>query len=234
MAIGFAVEIRRGALRRYDISPAVGPVTREGAGSAFIKAAAEALAFDVLASAPLADCHQGAYYERRTRVKRVAHLLVFYGFLMLLVATILGFIFDKWVTATTFLPAYYLGPGGEAVIVGIGTLGGAMCLVGLGIYVPVRYRGERPAAKATSADWFLALLALTVITGFALETSEFYWSQAVDAVFWVHMLFVASLFVSMPFTKFSHALYQPVWAVYERMARRGGREPRLPVPRETR
>ncbi len=162
MLIGFAVEIRRGgALRRYDIYPAVGPVTREEAGSAFIKAAAEALALDVLASAPLADCHQGAYYERRTRVKRTAHLLIFYGFLMLLIATIVGFIFDKWVTATSFLPpAYYLGPGGgEAAIVGgIGTAGGgALCLMGgLGIYIPTRYRGGRgppPRPPALIGSW---------------------------------------------------------------------------------
>lgn len=230
MIIGFAVEIRRGTLRRYDIYPAVGPITKEGTGGAFIKAAVEALAMDVLASAPLSDCHQGAYYERRTRVKRAAHLLIFYGFLLLLVATIMGFAFDKWVTANSFIPAYYLGTYGFASVVGTGTVGGILCLIGLGIYIPTRYRGDRPATKATSADWFLTILALTVVTGFILEVSELYWSTAVDAAFWIHMVFVASLFVSMPFTKFSHALYQPIWAIYERTARHSGREPRLPVP----
>ncbi|KUO90601.1 MAG: hypothetical protein RXQ96_07225 [Thermocladium sp.] len=231
MVIGFAVEIRRGAIRKYDIYPAIGPITREGTGSAFIKAALEALFLDVLAAAPLSDCHQGAYYERRTRVKRGAHLLIFYGFLFLLAATIIGFATDKWVTSTEFIPAYYLGPWGFTLMAGIGMLGGILCLIGIGIYVPTRYRGDKPATRLTSADWFLAMLTLTVITGFILEAAEILWQQALAVAFWIHMIFVASLFVTMPFTKFSHALYQPIWAIYERMGRRSGKEPRLPIPK---
>jgi len=215
LVIGFVYELMRGAARRFEKNP-----TEQKGGTAGLLARAfiETIFLDIFASAPLADCHSQAYYARRPHTKRVAHLLIFYGFLLTLIATGLGFLFDKWITPYEFSEAYYLGSAGSMIETGLGVIGGAMMLAGIVIYWPIRYRGED--WKTTSlADLFLFFLAFTVITGFILEAAEAY-SAYIAPAFWVHMAFVVALFATMPFTKFSHALYQIIWNTYNRFEKK--------------
>ncbi len=210
LAAGFIFELKQGAARRFTrYSNAQG-----GNGSLLARAFIETIFLDMFASEPMAACHTEAFYENRTHVKRLSHLLIFYGFVLLLISTLIGFIFDRWITPYTFSKAFYLGPAGSAIETGLGLIGGIIILAGVVIYWPSRYRGEDWKA-VTSADLFLLLLAFTVITGFLLELAEAY-SLYVDAAFWVHMAFIFALFATMPFTKFSHALYQIIWNTYDR------------------
>jgi nitrate reductase gamma subunit len=227
LIIEFAIEIYRGKVRSYNIFPVKGPSVAEGKTSAFIKALAEVVVYDILASAPLAECHTGAYYSKKPHTKRSAHLLFLYGFIMLILSTISGFIFDKWVTQSEFLPSYYLGPAGEAIELGLGTLGGLFVLIGFLMYWPSRFRGESNL-RITGTDVFILLLVFTVLTGFVLEVAEIFFTYSVTIVFWIHISFVFLLFITMPYTKFSHALYQIIWNYYERYARRTGKQPKIP------
>ncbi len=228
LIIEFAIEIYRGKVRSYNIFPVKGPTVTEGKASASIKALAEVVFYDILASEPLAECHTGAYYSKKPHTKRTAHLLFLYGFIFLILSTISGFVFDKWLNQSTFLPSYYLGPLGEGVELALGTLGGVLVLIGFIIYWPSRFRSESNS-RISGTDVFILLLVLTVITGFALEVAEFFFAFSVAYIFWVHMSFVFLLFITMPYTKFSHALYQIIWNYYERYARRTGKQPRVPT-----
>jgi len=232
LIIEFAIEICRGEVRSYNIFPVKGPSVSEGKTSASIKALAEVVAYDILASEPLAECHTGAYYSKKPHTKRSAHLLFLYGFIMLILSTISGFIFDKWVTQSAFLPSYYLGPAGNAIELGLGTLGGLLVLIGFIIYWPSRFRSESNS-RITGTDVFILLLVFTVLTGLALEVAEIFFAYSVTSVtvaFWTHISFVFLLFITMPYTKFSHALYQIIWNYYERYARRTGKQPKIPSP----
>jgi len=232
LIIEFAIEIYRGKVRSYNIFPFKGPSVSEGKTSASIKALAEVVAYDILASEPLAECHTGAYYSKKPHTKRSAHLLFLYGFIMLILSTISGFIFDKWVTQSAFLPSYYLGPAGNAIELGLGTLGGLLVLIGFIIYWPSRFRSESNS-RITGTDVFILLLVFTVLTGLALEVAEIFFAYSVTSVtvaFWTHISFIFLLFITMPYTKFSHALYQIIWNYYERYARRTGKQPKIPSP----
>jgi nitrate reductase gamma subunit len=229
LIIEFVIEILRGKVRSYNIFPIKGPSVSEGKASASIKALAEVVAYDILASEPLAECHTGAYYSKKPHTKRSAHLLFLYGFIMMILSTISGFIFDKWVTQSAFLPSYYLGPAGEAIELGLGTLGGLLVLAGFIIYWPTRFRSESNS-RITGTDVFILLLVFTVLTGLALEVAEIFYAYSVTAVFWAHISLVFLLFITMPYTKFSHALYQIIWNYYERYARRTGKQPKIPLP----
>lgn len=227
LIVEFGIEIYRGKAIYYSMFPFKGPSTSEGKASASIKALAEVFVYDILASEPLSECHTGAYYSKKPHSKRTAHLLLFYGFILLIFSTISGFIFDKWVNQSSFLPSYYLGPLGEVVELGLGTIGGILVLVGFIIYWPSRFRGES-SSRITGTDLFIILLVLTVLTGFVLEVIEFFFVYWVAAAFWVHMSIVFLLFITMPYTKFSHALYQIIWNYYERYSRRTGKQPKIP------
>ncbi|MDP8013072.1 MAG: hypothetical protein RAK22_03135 [Nanoarchaeota archaeon] len=227
LIVEFGIEMYRSKVIYYSIFPFKGPSTSEGKASASIKALAEVFVYDILASEPLSECHTGAYYSKKPNLKRTAYLLIFYGFVMLILSTISSFIFDKWVTQSTFLPSYYLGPLGEAVELSLGTIGGTLALIGFIIYWPIRFRGES-SSRITGTDLFIVLLVLTVITGFVLEASELFFVYWVDAAFWVHISLVFALFITMPYTKFSHVLYQIIWNYYERYSRRTGKQPKIP------
>ncbi len=227
LIIEFAIEIYRGKVRSYNIFPVKGPSVSEGKASASIKALAEVVVYDILVSEPLAECHTGAYYSKKTHTKRSAHFLFLYGFILLILSTVSGFIFDKWVTQSAFLPSYYLGPIGETIELGLGTLGGFLVLIGFIIYWPSRFRSESNS-RITGTDVFILLLVFTVLTGLVLEVAEIFFTYSVTVVFWIHMSFVFLLFITMPYTKFSHALYQIIWNYYERYARRTGKQPKIP------
>jgi nitrate reductase gamma subunit len=227
LIIEFAVEILRGKAKKYDIYPSSGPVTKEGAFSSISKAIAEVFVYDALLSSPLAECHTGAYYERKHHLKRIGHIMFFYGFLLLIFSTLSGFIFDRWVTSTTFIPSFYLGSAGEYIELFLGSLGGSLVILGFILYWPARFRGENNS-RLTSTDAFLLLLLGTVITGFMMEDFELFNFSSISWMFWIHMTFVFLLFATMPYTKFSHVLYQIIWNFYDRVSKREGVEPRIP------
>ena len=211
LIVGFAYELARGVTRRFVENP---PRQVSGASGLLARAFIETIFLDMFAAEPMAECHTQAFYERKAHTKRISHLLIFYGFLLLLISTLIGFIFDKWITQYEVLEAYYLGPAGSLIETSLGIIGGVMILAGTVIYWPARHRGE-DWKSVSAADLFLILLAFTVITGFILEAAEAY-SAFISAAFWVHMAFVIALFATMPFTKFSHALYQIIWNTHNR------------------
>lgn len=210
LAAGFVFELSQGATKRISKYSNA----QSGNGGLLARAFIETIFLDMFASEPMAVCHAKAFYENKTHIKRVSHLLIFYGFVLLLISTFIGFIFDRWITPYAFSKAFYLGPAGSAIETGLGLVGGITILSGAAIYWPFRYRGEDWRAISV-ADLFLFLLAFTVITGFLLEVAEAY-SLYVAAAFWIHMAFIFALFATMPFTKFSHALYQIIWNTYDR------------------
>ncbi|MEM3811335.1 MAG: hypothetical protein QXV38_03445 [Conexivisphaerales archaeon] len=214
LVVGFVYELKQGATKVYTKNE----IAHGGNGSMLIKAFIETIFLDMFASEPMAACHTQAFYESKAHVKRASHILVFYGFVLLLISTIIGFAFDRWITPYAFSKAFYLGPLGSVIETGLGVVGGIIILAGVAIYWPVRYRGEGWKALS-AADLFLLLLAFTVITGFLLELAEEY-SLYVAAAFWIHMAFIFALFATMPFTKFSHALYQIIWNTHDRFYRK--------------
>mgnify|MGYP001770694531 CR=1 FL=1 len=229
LVIEFAVEALRGKFKSYGLFPFVGPSKNEGKAISVIKALSEAVFLDAFASEPLSDCHTGAYYSKKPKIKRAAHLLFFYGFILLLISTLLGFVFDKWLNQRTFIPSYTLGPFGPTLEIGTGTLGGVLIIIGFVLYWPNRFRGE-VNLRVVATDAFLLLLVLTVLTGIFLEYSELTSAvYLISYVFWIHISFVLALFVTMPYTKFSHAVYQLVWNFYERYYRRTGKPARVPA-----
>jgi ferredoxin len=138
----------------------------------------------------------------------IAHMSIFWGFMGLLLATVLVFGVDFFGFPETFRLA--------AKIVGIGA--GLALTYGAAVFLFKRFEAKDSYAKLSlQSDWvFLGLLFLSGVTGFALDV--FMWLNMIwptYITFAIHLIVVFELLVTLPFTKFAHALYRPfaLWLV---------------------
>lgn len=155
--------------------------------------------------------------------RRISHLLMFYGFLLYLITTIV-MVFGYPTPAT---PTPVVWP----VLWNIGVL---MILVGgywffFFIRVDVAYGGHSPF-RLVRADLFIVSLLASVT--FALIWEIVQTTQYITATrifFGLYIFFTTVLFVSVPWSKFAHMFYKPVVAFQKRVEEANGSSD-LPAP----
>jgi len=158
----------------------------------FIPSAASTLA-TVLLHTRFSKCisNHNRYYS---------HILIFYGFIALLLATFIGAL-----EIHVFGFRHLLLFGVQNII---GDLGLILILPGILIAVVNRASSKVPK-KETYYDWyFLSLLALVVITGFALELLRAADSVSAYYVYASHLILVFMLIAYSPYSKFAHVFYR--------------------------
>lgn len=133
----------------------------------------------------------------------LVHATILWGFLAMLTATTLDFLFKP---IGSYIPPWH-------PVRLLGMVGGLVCLYGLSI-VLYRRLSKKTAAQQVSRfdDWFFPLLlAATVITGLITEVVVYLppsWFSY--SVFLVHVVLAMDLVALLPITKFAHALYRPL------------------------
>ncbi len=155
--------------------------------------------------------------------RRIAHLLSFYGFL-------------AYITTTVIMVFAYPMPATPVpeILPQLWHIGAVMILVGgywfwFFMRVDVAHEGHSPF-RLVRADLFVVSLLLSVTFGVVWSIA-----QAVGSLFWNH-LFLALyifmntvLFVSIPWSKFSHMFYKPAAAFQKRVEEANGSS-NLPAP----
>jgi ferredoxin len=130
------------------------------------------------------------------------HWSIMWGFIGLLVATVLDFIF-KNPGVSIWLPSRILG-----------TLAGVFLLYGASMAIYYRIIKITKAYSATKlADWmFLAFLWLAGFTGFWLEIAVTFNAAYFinEVVFAIHTIISMELVLLFAFSKFAHAVYRPL------------------------
>ena len=130
------------------------------------------------------------------------HWMIMIGFLGLLLATILDFIFKDPAT-DIWLPSRILG-----------TVTGLMMMYGASL--AIYYRVTKPTdfySKSTLVDWsFLIFIWLAGFTGFWLEAAVTFNADSVtnQVMFVIHTVVSMELVLLLVFSKFAHAVYRPV------------------------
>ncbi len=134
------------------------------------------------------------------------HWSIMWGFIGLLVATSLDFIFKDPAT-TIWWPSRILG-----------TISGLFMIFGTS--QAINYRWKKVTliySESSPADWtFLWFLWIAGITGFWLETSVALGADniATQLVFLVHTIISMELVLLFAFSKFAHAFYRPIALFY--------------------
>jgi ferredoxin len=155
------------------------------------------------------DLEENAFWNARPFFLRpwVVHWSIMWGFIGLLLATILDFLFKDPAT-DMWLPTRILG-----------TLSGIFLIYGTTAAIIYRLKKITRAYRDTRlADWmFLIFLWLAGFTGFWLEVAVFFSASGLtnQVVFMIHTIISMELVLLFAFSKFAHALYRPV-ALYFR------------------
>lgn len=139
------------------------------------------------------------------------HFTIFWGFVALFIATGLSFLF-KDPNSEIWWPSRL-----------IGTLGGLFLMYGASLAIIYRMIGITKIYQSTKlADWtFLIFIWLTGFTGFWLEIAVFVKNHSIitHAMFLVHVVCAAEMFLLFAFSKFAHMLYRPIALFYYFKAR---------------
>ena len=134
--------------------------------------------------------------------KWFVHFTIMYGFMGLLAATVLDFLFKP---VGSSVPIYY-------PIRLLGTFSGLALMYGTSIAIYKRLqKQDKYSSNSQAADWiFLALLGLVGLTGFLLEIADY----VPGPVLWgyplliVHVSLAMDLIIMLPFSKFAHLIYR--------------------------
>lgn len=160
------------------------------------------------------------------RNRRISHVLMFYGFLLYLITTIV------------MIFIYPADPGTPAVLPALWSTGVLMILVGgywffFFLRVNVTHDGHSPW-RLVRADLFIVMLLASAT--FALLFGLVQTVQNTAATMWffgIYIFFTTLLFVSVPWSKFAHMFYKPA-AAFQRRVEEADGSSSLPMPADTR
>ena len=131
------------------------------------------------------------------------HLLVFYGFLGLVITTT-----SVWI-GQLFFNYYEPFPLWHPVKI-LGNVSGIAVIGAVAVFFVHRIVDGTKAGKSTYSDWlFLSILALTVLTGYANEALRLADIRyAAYPMYFTHLVLVFFLLVYFPYSKFAHVVYR--------------------------
>jgi ferredoxin len=177
----------------------------------WIRTAFTKVAPEIIVQKRFVKCDENSVQQKRTATsKYLAHMALFWGFLGLAVATVLDYGINEYALALS-----------RDVPRVIGIVAGIAMMYGATYYIYKRLKkGEVFSAFTHFTDWaFLILLFFGGLTGFLLDVFMYAGlALATYATLVVHLMFAFDLLITLPFTKFAHALYRPfaLWIVGSR------------------
>ena len=170
------------------------------------------------------DIFRHTYFSlcEQNRPRGRAHMGLFYGFLLLVVATTLAFIYTQFLDKELSMPL-------QDPVKIIGNAGGVALFLGLTWLSWRRLARRGEAGKSDYFDWyFVGILSVVTITGFVLERIRFAnLAGVVYSLYMVHLVFYFMLFTYLPYTKFVHVIYRTLALTHARQTGRlpGTRQP---------
>lgn len=132
--------------------------------------------------------------------RKIAHALVFYGFILLLLVTAYAIV----AAVTHHYPLAFLNPFKIA-----GNVAGIMLVLGLIIMIISRLKKSDSQLNSSFTDWIflISLLCLTV-SGIVVEWARFFNWQSAYHIYFFHLLFVWYIIIYLPYTKFGHLAFR--------------------------
>lgn len=154
---------------------------------------------EILAHSRFSKCEEN-------RSRKIAHFLVFYGFILLLVVTL----YAIYAALTGKYPLSLVNPFKI-----LGNIASLMLFSGLGIMIVNRILKKEGTERSSYADWlFLVALFLLTLSGTVVEAARFLnWSYAYHFYFF-HLVCVWFVIIYLPYTKFGHIIYRTVAMTY--------------------
>ena len=140
------------------------------------------------------------------RSRKIAHILVFYGFVLLLFVTAYAIV----AAITHNYPLRMINPFKL-----VGNVAGLMLIVGLSIMIINRLVHKRVYGTSNYSDWLLLIsFFLLTISGIVVQFARFQnWGSAYHLYFF-HLVCVWFVIIYLPYTKFAHMAYRTLALTY--------------------
>jgi quinone-modifying oxidoreductase subunit QmoC len=186
--------------------------------------AAVAAVMDILLHNKFKECEAN-------KLRYWAHLLVFYGFIGLLITTAIAVIYILLMTMES-PPSWVAYPlpwwRPEKFL---GNLSAAALLIGLSLMIANRLKGGANVSKTSYTDWLLIVVIATLaVTGVVVEILRYAdVSPLAYYVYFVHLVSAFMLLIYLPYSKFAHLVYRMVAMVYSNWITPGRDEENMAV-----
>ena len=144
-----------------------------------------------------------------TRSRKISHILVFYGFLILFLMTL----YAIYAVATKTYPLDLSNPFKI-----LGNIGSLMLIIGLCMMIINRLRDPETFGNTNYPDWLLLIsMLLLTVSGVIVQFARFEnWGLAYPMYFF-HLVCVWFVIIYLPYTKFTHMVYRLLAMTYARM-----------------
>lgn len=144
--------------------------------------------------------------------RKTSHLLVFYGFIALIVVTL----FAIYATLTHNYPLGFYNPFKI-----IGNVAGLMVLIGISMMIYNRLTNKDSFGNTNYNDWLLLIsIFLLTISGGIVELARFEnWYYAYH-IYFFHLVCVWFVIMYLPYTKFGHIVYRTLAMTYAEAVKR--------------
>ncbi len=167
--------------------------------------------------------------------RKTAHFLVFYGFMGLLLTTVLAiavlFVYEYWNlifggeghnTALGHYPMVFYHP-----VKWVGNASAAALIIGAGLMIVSRRKmaEEGDIINSNFDNFFLWDIFLVGVTGFFAQLLRFLDVPILAyPTYFIHLLLVFALLIYAPYSKFAHLAYRTAGLVYNRYQELSGEE----------
>ncbi|GBE40382.1 sn-glycerol-3-phosphate dehydrogenase subunit C [bacterium BMS3Bbin09] len=135
-----------------------------------------------------------------------SHLLVFYGFVAAAIATAIGVLY---IDVLHMDSPFSLGYGTPVKI--FGNIGAIGIIVGIGMMMSNRFKkAEQLGGVGSYFDWLLiAIIGIVGLSGFLAQLLRIAGVAPIAyPMYFIHLVFVFSLFIYLPFSKLAHMFYR--------------------------
>lgn len=142
------------------------------------------------------------------KVRKWAHMLVFFGFALLILVTL----YAIWASITHNYPLPLSNPFKLA-----GNFASLMIYAGLGIMIFHRIKNREVFGKSGYTDWLLLIaIGVLTLTGTLVELARFGNWNAAYHLYFFHLVVVWFVIMYLPFTKLGHVFYRTTALLYAR------------------
>lgn len=135
----------------------------------------------------------------------LSHFLVFYGFVLLAITTGIGVLYidilhkESPFTLTYGIPIKIIGNGGAIVL-----------LSGVFLMIVNRFKNAAKVGIGSYFDWLLIfIITVVAVSGIMAELTRIAGNASLAyPIYFVHLVFVFSLFIYLPYSKLAHMFYR--------------------------
>ncbi len=160
-----------------------------------------------------------------------AHLLVFYSFIALGIATAIGAVYIDFLDIQ---PPFYRGHGTPVKL--FGNLGALALLIGVSLMIINRFKNVAKVGIGSYFDWLLIfIIGVVMASGILSELTRLAdIASLAYPIYFIHLVFVFSLFLYAPYSKLAHIFYRTAAIFYAKYSGRDiDRKPQPEIIAET-